>query len=585
MSSERTYILPEELVPFDRNFAGSSSNIAVIGSGSIGGKASGLAHIEKTLLSRFGGSKNTGIEVMIPRFVVVTGDYFDRFMKRNGLYEAALSDMSDEYIAHAFAGGQLDYELIDHLHAVIQTFDFPLAVRSSSLLEDAMYEPFAGVYATKMLPNNNEDLDKRREELENAIKFVYASTFFSEARGYHRAIGKKSEEEKMAVIIQEVVGKKFGDRYYPHISGVARSYNFYPSGAARPENGVVSLALGLGKTIVDGGIVWSYSPACPRVNPPVSSPAELLKFSQSEFWAVNMGAPSVTNPMQETEFMLKESITSAEEDGTLKYIASTYRPHDDRVVLGTGSPGPRILTFAPILIANQLPLNDLIVELLNICETALDNNVEIEFALTISEGEETSAKLGFLQVRPMVVSDYVIDIDPGEMQGEKVLVASAIALGNGADNSIRDIIFVDPDNFDPQHTRQIAGELADFNRCMIDEGTPYLLIGFGRWGSSDPWLGIPVNWGQISGARALVEATLPGMDVELSQGAHFFHNMTSFQICYFAVHHSARYGINWEWLKGQTPLRKTGFIKHLQLQSPLSLKVDGRSGRGVVLLP
>ncbi len=585
MSAERISVSPDSLTPFSRDFINSSGKIAVIGSGSIGGKASGLVHIEKTLLSHFGGYKTHGISLVFPRFVVIASDHFDRFMQINDLYATALSDMSDEYIAHAFSGGRLDPELTDSLREIVDSFAVPLAVRSSSLLEDAMYEPFAGVYATKMLPNNDVDSDARFEKLTAAVKFVYASTFFAPAKGYHRAIGKATEEEKMAVIIQEVVGRRFNDRYYPHISGVARSYNFYPSGAARPENGVVSLALGLGKTIVDGGGVWSYSPSCPKASPPVSSASELLKFSQSEFWAVNMGRPSVTNPMQETEFMVRESITEAEEDGTLKYVASTYRPQDDRVVLGTGAPGPRILTFAPILVAEQLPLNKLLIDLLKVCESSVETNVEIEFAVTIKEGGEARAELGFLQVRPMVVSDFIVDLKAEEMRGEKVLVASENSLGNGVENSISDIIYVDPEKFKSEHTRKIASELAEYNRGMVDLGRPYLLIGFGRWGSSDPWLGIPVNWGQISGARALVEATLPGMDVELSQGAHFFHNMTSFQICYFAVHYNGQYAINWEWLKNQPEERSAEFVRHIRLQSPLSLKVDGRTGRGVILLP
>ncbi len=585
MSAEKSKVFSEKLIHFSRDFFGSGKNIAVIGSGSIGGKAAGLANIERTLRSRFGSHSGERIRVAIPRFVVIASEYFDRFMQSNDLYSVALSDMSDEYIAHAFSGGRLDPELTEYLETVLKIIDIPLAVRSSSLLEDAMYEPFAGVYATKMLPNNDDEIDIRLEKLSEAVKFVYASTFFGHARAYHKAIGRNTYDEKMAVIIQEVVGQRFNDRFYPHLSGVARSYNFYPSGAAKPENGVVSLALGLGKTIVDGGIVWIYSPNCPKVSPPVSSPAELLKFTQSEFWAINMGPISVTNPLQETEFMVRESISEAEQDGTLKYLASTYRPHDDRVVMGIGASGPRILTFAPILIANQLPLNDLIIDILKACEKELNANVEIEFALTIKDGGEISADLGFLQVRPMVVSDSIIELSADEMVGEKVLVASENSLGNGSEDSIENIIFVDPDKFKPEFTRKIAGELAELNRTMVDEGSSYLLIGFGRWGSSDPWLGIPVNWGQISGVRALVEATLPGMDVELSQGAHFFHNMTSFRICYFAVHHSKANGINWDWLKKQETVRSTEFIRHIRLQKPISLKVDGRTGRGVILLP
>jgi len=583
MSENRINIQPQELTTFRPESIDSSTKISRMGSGSIGGKASGLSFIEKTINSYFTVNKFPPISINIPRFIVIATDYFDQFIKENNLDSVVQSNMSDEYIAHAFGQKKLPKELIENLKAYISTVKLPLAVRSSSLLEDAMYEPFAGVYATKMVPNNQSDAESRLEKLKEAIKFVYASTFFRAARDYHRAINRSTSEEKMAVIIQDVVGRQFNGRYYPDISGVARSYNFYPIGSAKPDEGVVSLALGLGKTIVEGGQVWSYSPAYPRINPPVGEAGELLKVTQTKFWAVNMRKPSVTNPMHESEYLIAGQLTDAEADGSLPHVASTYRPQDDRIIMGIGATGPRIVTFAPILIGGKIPLNELMIDLLHICEKALNNQVEIEFAVSLESKPELTAHFGFLQVRPMVVSEAVIDVTSEIMSSEDALVASDKAMGNGQNEFIKDIIYVNPNTFNAKNTKQIAQELALFNRRMVDDGLPYLLIGFGRWGSSDPWLGIPVNWGQISGAKAIVEATMPKMDVDLSQGAHFFHNMTSFQISYFSVNHHGKYSIQWDWLENQELVHKSEFVRHVRISKPLKVKVDGRSGRGVIL--
>ncbi len=569
--------------PFNRNFFDSDEVITCIGSGSIGGKASGLAFIKDILVSRFGEHPIPGISVGIPRLVVLATDVFDRFIERNNLNKVALSGRSDDFIAHEFCRAELPAEIVGDLRSLISGTRTPLAVRSSSLLEDAMYEPFAGVYGTKMIPNNQHDIDTRFKRLIEAVKFVYASTYFKAARDYIVITGRNIEDEKMAVIIQEVAGNRYGDRFYPDIAGVARSHNFYSFGHAAPEDGVVDLALGLGKTIVDGGLVWSYSPAYPRANPPVSSARELMKVTQTDFWTINMGRPPEHDPVKETEYLIKASLTEAEYDGTLKQTASTYRPQSDRVVMGTGAEGPRVITFAPILIGNLLPLNDLLKDLLKICEEAVGSEVEIEFAVTIESRGSLTARFGFLQVRPMVVSHDQVELSPDEMIGDNVLAASEKVLGNGINKTIRDIVYVDPDKFNAKHTPQIAEELAQINKRMVEQGRPYLLIGFGRWGSSDPWLGTPVEWGQISGAGVIIEATLPDMNVELSQGSHFFHNITSFQICYFSVHYTGVYSIDWDWLKKQKELTRTEFVRHVTLEKTLTVKVDGRRRRGVIL--
>ncbi|PKK85046.1 MAG: hypothetical protein CVT49_00455 [candidate division Zixibacteria bacterium HGW-Zixibacteria-1] len=584
MTHKRLQISPDSLPAFDRRFFESDSAISRIGSGAIGGKASGLAFIKDALHNQFGQDGFEGIMLGIPRMVVLTTALFDRFMEHNKLHEVAFSGQPDEYIAHAFNRGELPADIIGDLRALIASVHAPLAIRSSSLLEDDLYEPFAGVYATKMIPNNQPDADTRFKRFIEAIKFVYASTFFKSARDYHRFTGHPTEEEKMAVIVQEVVGLRHYERFYPNLSGVARSYNFYPMGRSAPEEGVVDLALGLGKTIVDGGLCWSYSPAHPRANLPVSSAGELIKKTQSLFWAVNMGKPPEHDPVRETEYLIQGNLAEAEYDGTLRHAASTYRLADDRLVMGLGSAGPRVVTFAPVLQAETVKLNGLIVKLMKLCEEAVGSAVEIEFAMTFQERPEAAVRFGFLQVRPMVVSDARIDIVDGEMNGANVLAATDHALGNGQVNSISDVVYVMPEKFNAARTRQVAGELDEMNHGLTEKKRPYLLIGFGRWGSSDPWLGIPVEWSQVSGAAVIVEATTPEMNVELSQGAHFFHNLTSFQIFYFAINHAGPYRINWDWLNRQKTVQEAEYVRHVTLAKPLRIKVDGRKGRGVILI-
>ncbi len=345
---------PTRRIPrFNREFFGPGERFTTIGDGELGGKAQGLAFIKDFLATDLDPSRFPGIDVQVPTLVVITTQMFDLFMERNDLNDIALSDMPDDRIAHAFQKADLPVEMLGDLRALIEKVHTPLAVRSSSLLEDALYQPFAGVYATKMIPNNQHDPAQRFHRLMEAIKFVYASTFFKTARGYIRATDHDVESEKMAVILQEVVGRRHGDRFYPHISGVARSFNFYPVGRARPEEGVVNLALGLGKTIVDGGITWTYSPAHPSAPPPYGSIGDLMKNSQLRFWAVNMGRPPEYNPIAETEYLLQADIGQAEYDGTLKVTASTYNAQSDRLTMGIGNQGPRVLNFAPLLTSRR----------------------------------------------------------------------------------------------------------------------------------------------------------------------------------------------------------------------------------------
>jgi pyruvate phosphate dikinase-like enzyme len=577
--------LVAELPVFDRKFWDGTFRCTQIGSGSVGGKASGLVFIKDLLGAQIAPTSFPDVEIDVPTMAVIATDCFDQFIAQNHLGGLPFDQMSDDRIAHAFQKAELPFELLGDLRALIVQVKSPLAIRSSSLLEDASDRPFAGVYATKMIPNNQPDPDTRFRRLVEAIKFVYASTHFREARDYVRTTRTNPGEEKMAVIVQEVVGQRRGDRFYPDISGVARSYNFYAFEPARPEGGLVTLALGLGKTIVDGGIGWTFSPAYPKKPPPFDSVAELLKGTQTEFWAVNMGKPPGYDPISETEYMVHASLADAEADDALYLVASTYDPERDRVIPGIGSRGPRVLNFAPILVQDQFPLSDVVKTLLSAAEKAVDAKVEIEFAITLQGrvGERLRVRLGFLQVRSMVVSDQVVDVTVEDLSDARAIVASDTVMGNGPADDIQDIVFVRPDNFSSLNTPVIAQQLESVNRELQQQHRPFLLIGFGRWGSSHPSLGIPVDWSQISGARAIVEATLPEMNVELSQGSHFFHNLSSFRASYFMVQHGRRFGINWNWLNRQPVVSETEFVRHVRPADKVTVRVDGRTARGVVL--
>lgn len=569
-----------DLLPFDRDRFDGTGPATRIGDGPVGGKAAGLIRIRDALAAAFPASP--AAEVSIPTMAVITAEHFDRFLEENGLDVDALCRQNDEAIARAFLAGHVPVEIVGDLRAVAQRIHAPLAVRSSSLLEDALERPFAGVYTTKMVPNNELGADARFRKLDAAVKLVWASTYFRGARAYRETVNAGSRQEKMAVLLQEVVGRRHGDRYYPDISGVARSYGFYRFGAARPEDGVVLLALGLGKTIVDGGISWTYSPAHPAAPAPFASPAEMLQATQTEFWAVNMGKPPAYDPVRETEYLVLGSLPEAEEDDTLQLTASTWSAASDRLVPGTGVPGARVVNFAPLLVHGLLPFNALLQSLRSVCEKAAGGPVEIEFAATLDPRREPPLRLGLLQVRPMVVSTELVDLGERDRPGWKVLLASDHVLGNGKADGIRDVLYLPPGRFDLARSRAIAGEIAAANRALLAEGRPYVLIGFGRWGSADPWLGVPVGWGDVAGAKVLVEASRPERGIEMSQGSHFFHNISSFGVAYFSFPPGGSGTLDWEWLESRPAEAEGPFVRHVRLAAPLSIEVDGRAGRGII---
>jgi len=555
-------------------------NFKLLGDGEIGSKAQGLKLMGRVLTDRFPHDRFHEFRIEVPKLTVITTEWFDRFLAENNLDPSALRNDDDDRIARTFQKATLPANLVGDLRLLALSARTPFAVRSSSLLEDRKAHPFAGVYETKMLPNNQPEEQIRFQKLAEAVKFVYASTFLSAARDYRRAAGLEHEAEKMSVIVQEVVGGRFGNRFYPVISGVGRSYNYYPFGHAQPRDGVVSLALGLGKTVVDGGVAWTYAPTFPNAMPPHADVDELMNQTQTRFWAINMGAPPAYDPIRETEYLVEADLRDAEADESLALVASTYDAESDRLSSGCWGVGPRVLTFAPVLQDHVVPLNDLVSELLRVCEETVGSEVEIEFAVSFPQGEKPV--FGFLQVRPMVVSGERVDLSDEEMHGPGALVRSERVLGNGVASDLRHVIYVKPETFDAKDTPRIAEELARVNAWMLDQGNRCALIGFGRWGSSDPWLGIPVKWGQISSARVIVEATLGNMNVDLSQGSHFFQDICAFRVGYFSVKHYES-AIDWEWLAKQPAVMETEHVRVVLLATPLTVKMDGRTGKGAIL--
>jgi hypothetical protein len=387
----------------------------------------------------------------------------------------------------------------------------------------------------------------------------------------------------MAVILQEVVGRSRDERFYPDISGVARSLNMYPVGPAQPDEGVASLALGLGKTIVDGGACWSFSPAHPRIGPPFGSARERLRGTQTRFWAVNVGAPPPHDPIRETEYLVQPELDAAEADGALALTASSYDAAADRTSPGIGRPGPRVLDFAPLLLLEELPLAEQIRRLLAACAAELGAPVEIEFAVTLGLRRSDPARLGLLQVRPLAGLEEEVTLPEEELSGAAVLTSSRRAVGNGVVGGIHDVVFVEPRTFDSLETRTIAGEIAALNARLVREGRRYLLIGFGRWGTADPALGIPVAWPQVASASALVEAALPEFVIEPSQGSHFFHNLVNQRVSYLSVGGPGEQPVDWAWLAGCEVLERRAYACLVRTEQPLTVRVDGRSRRGVIL--
>ncbi len=563
------------------------TSFARIGEGSLGGKARGLGFLN-TLINNYDvRQKFDGVQISVPPAVVLGTRIFDRFLDENNLRQFALESTDDMEITGRFLDiGIFPEDLLGDLAAFLDLVHEPLAVRSSSLLEDSQYHPFAGVYETYMIPNSHPDPFVRLGQLVTAIKRVYASTFYQCAKDYFRVTDYRPEEEKMAVIIQRLVGEQHGTRFYPDFSGVAKSYNFYPVPPQKPLDGIASVALGLGKTIVDGGLTVRFCPKYPNHVLQHFSTSEALRNNQSEFYALDLSA----RPTQvaETSDMLIKSfeLSEAEKDGTLKYVASTYSRENDALYDGISREGFRVVSFAPILRNKILPLPQILELLTDMGSWGMGSPIEMEFAVTMSVPPGQPTEFALLQLRPLGLSKETDPLEIEDIAPNRLICRSSQVLGHGVTPGIHDVVFVDVDRFDRAKSRDAAREVMKFNAKLLDQRRPYILIGVGRWGSLDPWLGIPVKWDQISGAKVIVEAGFKDMEVDPSQGSHFFHNITSFRISYFTINSANQDGfVDWEWLRSIPVVEETKFVRHIRLTKPILAKVDGSQNKGIILKP
>ncbi len=557
-----------------------------IGGGSLGGKARGLAFIRHILRQRAINRSFQGIRIAVPPTLGLTTAVFDRFLTDNDLLDLALHGTDDAEIERRFLAGSFPISLLESLLAFLERVHYPLAVRSSSLLEDSQYQPFSGVYETFMLANRHLDIQVRLEQLLEAIKLVYASTFSQHAKTYVRATPYRLEEEKMAVVLQQVVGAAHENRFYPDFSGVVRSRNFYPMPPVKVDDGIAAVALGLGRAVVGGGKCLTFSPQHPRHLVQFSSVEDMLSNSQTEFWALELThevpADDPANSLREVSY----GLDVAERDGTLGPVASTYSADNHAVYDGLSRRGSPIVSFAPILKHGTFPLAEILDRLMRIGEDALGRPVEIEFAVRLPQRPDEPADFGFLQLRPLVLSREGEDIRMEEVDAKEVICRSSVVLGHGRLSDIRDIVVVDSHRFERSRSREVAHAVAQMNAKLSQQNTPYLLIGVGRWGSTDPWLGIPVAWDQISGARVIVESGFRDFRVAPSQGSHFFQNLTAFQIGYFTVNPDAGEGfIDWAWLGEQPALEEQDCVRHLRFDSPITVLMNGKASEGMILKP
>ena len=557
-----------------------------IGEGSLGGKGRGLAFINNLVNRYHVHHAFPGTRISVPRCAVICTGAFDQFMAVNNLTEFALGDHSDEEITEAFSAAEIPSDLEKDLRCFLSFADYPLAVRSSSLLEDSHYQPFAGIFDTHFLPNNHPDLDGRLERLLMAIKLIYASVYFKNAKHYTEATGNRTEEEKMAVILQKIVGKNRNGYFYPVLSGMARSYNFYSVGRIKPEEGIAYTALGLGKTVMEGENCLFFSPSNPQVLPQFSTPQDYLRNTQHEFFAVDLTSPLVFPCKGGDIGLTKLRMIESEQHGVLKYVGSTYSADNDRIYSGIGRKGTRIVTFDPILKSKIFPLDGILKYLLQLGSGAMNVPVEVEFAAEINNDPDRPNEFRLLQIRPMMVETSFEDVTQYDGEDQQVLCRSDQALSNGRIESIRDVVFVRNDNFKRANMIHMADQVGHYNQYFKDKKLPYLLIGPGRWGTSDRWLGIPTKWNQISSAQVIVEADYGDFSVEPSFGTHFFQNLITFAIAYLTINNASKYNfIDWEWLNSIEPVSQTEHVKHIHLEKPLSILIDGRDGKAVVVKP
>jgi CheY-like chemotaxis protein len=585
ISSFRTSKAQGVIAEFDRHLYDEYVGFSRIGEGSIGGKARGLAFFDSFLKKDLFFSKYPSVAISIPHTVVLSTEVFDEFMQENDLYALAISGLSDDEIIRGFVSARLPEHIYQDLGAIILQARHPIAIRSSSKLEDSYYQPFAGIYNTYMIPIVPVKALAIRM-LETAIKCVYASVFFRSSKAYAMATSNLIDEEKMGIIIQEVCGRQYGDRFYPAISGVARSINFYPISPEKTQDGIATIAFGLGKLIAEGGTGLRFSPKYPHKVIQLSNPDLAVKSTQKYFYALNMNPDKFVPSPDDKINLMRLDIQEAEKDGTLKMVASVYDRENQMIRDGFDNPGKKIITFSHILNHDRFPLAGILENLLQLGQQAMNNPVEIEFAVDLDVPDNSLISFNLLQIRPIVISEQSISFRIENVEPEEVIIYSEKALGNGVYNQIADIVYVKPESFNPAESLKIAQELEKINDQFIKAQQVYVLVGPGRWGSSDPWLGIPLKWAQISAARIIVESGLEHYRVDPSQGTHFFHNLTTFGVGYLTVNSYLNDGVyDVNFLNSQTAVEETRFLRHIRFEKPMKIEIDGKTNKAVVYKP
>ncbi len=574
--------LKGSIVNFDASLLNSSRFIVRMAKGSLGGKGRGIAFISNFIENIDFHKLIPDMNIRIPATTVIGALEFDKFIETNNLYDDIYSLNDYQSIRQHFLDSEFDEKIKERLMEYIKCVTKPLAVRSSGLFEDSLLQPFSGVYATYLLPNNHPDPAVRYTQLETAIKLVYASIFTKSARSYFEAIHYKIEEEKMAVVIQEVVGQQCHQRFYPTLSGVAQSYNYYPISYMQPEDGFSVVAVGLGIYVVGGENSYRFCPKYPSINP--TTIGDLLRDSQKYFYAIDMSKSDIDLVSEGEDASVKKyRIREAEEDGTLEHAASSYSIENDDLMPGIHGNGPRIIDFANIIKYNYLPLADTLQLLLKLFKEAMGSPVEIEYAIDLGGAENGLPTFYLLQIKPLIRVEKQVDIDLGKIDDAGVFMYAERGMGNGILTTINDVVWVDPERFDKMKTRQMAAEISKINEYFEREEKEYVLVGPGRWGSRDPYTGIPVLWANISKARVIVEMGLPNYPLDASLGSHFFHNVTSMNVGYFSVPYNAKHArINLELLKPMKVIHETGFIKHVALDENLTVLMNGKERKALI---
>jgi len=574
------------IAKFDKTSYDEYQIFSRIGDGSIGGKARGLAFINRIIKTNKLFNKFPDVLIAIPRTVVLCTDIFDEFMDQNNLYSVALSDLTDDEILNRFINAELPGRVYQDFYAFLSVSRIhPLAVRSSSKLEDSHYQPFAGIYSTYMIPRlpDNKQMVK---VLSDAIKEVYASVYYKVSKAYMTATANVIDEEKMGIILQEVCGNRHGDMYYPTISGVAQSINYYPVGSEKAEDGIANVAFGLGKLIVEGGLSLRFSPKHAKKILQLSSPEAALRDTQKEFRALDLRIDSFVPSTDDGVNILKIGINNVNNDGAMKYVASTYDYNNNVLREGINHPGKRVITLSNVLQHKLFPLAEILSTLLELGQQEMNNPIEIEFAVNLETPPGTPKIFNFLQIRPIVNADETTNINLGNIKPEDTIIYSESALGNGLFIGIRDLVYVKPESFNPAQNKNIAIDIEKINNLFVKQGSGYVLIGPGRWGSTDSWLGIPVKWPQISAARIIIESGLKNYRIDPSQGTHFFQNLISFRVGYFSINPFIKEGYYDVGFLNTLPfIYENEFIRHVRFEKPLDIMIDGKKHKGVIIKP